>query len=108
MFNGTYTDASLANMEMSKTQGGRIVGLEDGHLAAGIICRSGALKRVAHSSFDGETIIAVDGASDGIGVTILLEELRNGPRSSLIFTKKILSGEVLSMFCLKNHYRAYY
>ncbi len=32
----------------------------------------------------------------------------HGPRSSLIFTKKILSGEVLSMFCLKNHYRAYY
>ena len=84
LMNIAYADASLGNLERSRTQGGRIVGLEDGKRAAGIVCRSGALKRVTNSSFDGETISAVDCASDAFGVSLLLEDLENGPRSTLM------------------------
>ena len=46
-----YADASLGNLEHSKTQGGRVIGLEDeSGKAAGIICHSGSLKRVWHTA----------------------------------------------------------
>ena len=79
-----YGDASLGNVEKGRTQGGRIVAIEDGTAAAAIVARSGQLRRVAHASFDAETIIAVDTASDALGVALTLDELKRGPSPSLL------------------------
>ena len=58
--NVVYADASLGDVENAKTQGGRAVNLEDAHgKCSTLICRSGKLHRVAQSSFDAETLIAV-------------------------------------------------
>ena len=77
-------DASLANLEHSRTMGGRIVGLVDkAKNFNAILARAGKLARVATASFDAETIVAVDAVSDGIGVALLLEEFTSGPRPTL-------------------------
>ena len=52
--------------------------------AAGLLGRSGKLHRVAQSSFDAETITSVDAVSDGFGITLVLEELVNGPTIGLL------------------------
>ena len=58
------------------------------------VARSGRMKRQVTSSFDGETVIAVDAVSDGMGANLLLEELHNGPAPSL-FTK-VLKRELMA------------
>ena len=67
-------DSSLANLDGGKaTQGGRLVCLSDKHGRHNVtLARSGKLKRVVHSSFDGETVVAVDAVSDGMGTNLLV------------------------------------
>ena len=69
-----------------------MVSLEDSHgKANGLIVRAGGLRRVANASLDGETIIAVDGASDGIATGLLLDELERGSDPSLL--QKIIAAD---------------
>ena len=90
-----YADASLGNAENERTQGGRLVTCEDERgKAACIVARSGSLKRVANSSFDAESISSVDVASEAVAVSLVLEELENGPTSTLL--SDVLARETCS------------
>ena len=71
-----------------------MIALTDKKNAAVVVCRGGSLRRVATSSFDGETIEAVDVTSDALGVTVLLEELENGPSPSIF--EKVLQRSLHS------------
>ena len=83
--NVVYADASLGDVENAKTQGGRAVNLEHAHgKCSTLICRSGKLHRVAQSSFDAETLIAVDATGDGFGIALLLQEIEEGPPQGLL------------------------
>ena len=83
--NVVYADASLGNVDNARTQGGRAVNIEDAlGKCATLVCRSGKLHRVAQSSFDGETLVAVDATGDGFEVALTLEEVVNGPPRGLL------------------------
>ena len=62
--------------------------MEDGDPDAGgkaalVQIKSRRLRRVVHASFDGESIVAIDGLDAGFGVAMLLQEWDCGPRPSL-------------------------
>lgn len=75
--------------DYTKSQCGRVIGLMSGESGpgAGLMCvvefKSSKCRRVTHSSFDGETISAVDGAEAGMAVALLVEEYESGVLPSL-------------------------
>jgi len=86
----------------SRAQGGYILGIQDCELAPGepgwfapIAWRSGKLRRVTHSSFDAETIAAIEALDAALMVAMLIEEGVNGVRESLRDrTERWLDGDV--------------
>ena len=93
-------DASVGNAdEAARTQGGRAVLLmeETGDPAAGgpacvVESRSGKMRRVAHASFDGECLVAVEAIDAGLGVSMLVREWELGPMPSL-YERHVLAIE---------------
>ena len=74
----------------TRAQGGYIIGLQDSSLSAGepghfstIAWRSGTLKRVTHSSWDAETIAAVEALDAALMVAMMVEEGLSGVRGSV-------------------------
>ena len=93
--NVVYADASLGNVDNSRTQGGRAVNLEDARgKCATLVCRSGKLHRVAQSSYDAETLIAVDACGDGYEVALTAQEVLDGPLQTLL--EKVLRRSLQS------------
>jgi hypothetical protein len=50
---------------------------------APVFIKSGHLTRVAHSSFDGETLVGIEGVDVSLSVALLVEEFLHGVRPSL-------------------------
>ena len=46
--------------------------------------RAGKIARVAHSSFDAETLVALDALDAGVALSLLIEEFMHGPMPSLV------------------------
>ena len=92
-------DSSLGNVgdEETRTQGCRVLGMVPYHPgkrgeATDFSCvdvRSGRVRRVVHSSFDGETVVAVEIVDTMLSLQMLLDELRRGPYLNLL-QRKIL------------------
>ena len=77
--------------DWTRSQGGRIVGLmvdaplgEAGHMAV-VDCSSRRLKRTTHSSFDAETVNAIDALDVSLGVCELVSEWQHGVRPTPSF-----------------------
>ena len=71
-----------------KWHGGIAIGLmeDDWHDAgrfAPVYFKSGHVTRVAHSSFDGETLIGIEGIDMGMSVALLVEEFEQGVRMNM-------------------------
>ena len=68
--------------DWTKAQAGRVIGLmeegdTEGHIAV-VEVKSGKCVRVTHSSFDGETVGAVQAVDSGLAVAMLVEEFEFG------------------------------
>jgi hypothetical protein len=71
-----------------KWHGGIVIGLmeDNWHMQgrfAPIFIKSGHITRVAHSSFDGETLVGIEGVDVSLSVAFLVEEFLHGVRPSL-------------------------
>jgi len=77
-------EGELKADDWTKAQGGRVVGIMSGGLLgdpgemAVVDVRSVKLKRVTHSSFDAETVNAIDTIDVALGVVELIHEWQNG------------------------------
>ena len=79
-------DAGLGD----RTIGARCIGLMERDLPRGaggpfapVDVRAGRIHRVAHSPFDAETLIAVEGADAGLSVAMFVDEAERGPQPSM-------------------------
>jgi hypothetical protein len=77
----------------ARWMGGITVGLmeDDWHTSdkfAPVYFRAGKCKRVAHSSFDGETLAGIEGLDVGLSIAILVEEFISGVRPGF-FDRKL-------------------
>jgi len=68
-----------------KWHGAILIGLmidewADEGLFSTVYSKSGHITRVAHSSFDGETLVAIEGIDMALSIALLVEEFESGPR----------------------------